>query len=233
MKAYLKKHSFLFFSIAIYITPFVISFLVYQVYLLIGNNAQLDNIDSGILYKHPSFWLGYLDIILGLILIIGSAFLARSIWDLSNYLWAQWTVSIIAFLALLVFGFSTVAPWFETNSRLHKNRVILTVMNKISNVDTEEIIIRFKHMDKEFNFVGENRDFNIYEIVNISVDTVLRKMELPLNSIKIQNINYFEKSVDNFDGIMVISNNNKNNFYLKDSDNNILGIDLEVIKYNP
>ena len=224
MKENIKKHSFLIGAIAIYCTPFIFSFSVYQVFLLIENNSQLRNIDCSSLYIHPSFLLGYLDIIIGLISIIGSAFLARSIWDLS------WTTSIIVFVAL--FGFSTFVPWFKTNSRLHKKRVLLTVMNEIRKGEREEIAIRFEHKERQINMFGENRDFNIYEIVNISNDSVLRKIELPLNSIKIQNVTFSGNNVDDIYGEIVISNNHKNNFYLMDRGKNILGIDLDIIKNN-
>jgi hypothetical protein len=229
MKKYIIKHSFLIFSIAIYCTPFICSFSIYQVFLLI-EKSELRSIDCSALYIHPTFWLGYLDIAVGLISIIGSAFIARVFWDLSRYHWVKWTSCIIVFVTL--FGFSISVPWFETNSRQHKNRVLLAIMNEIREGDKEEIAIRFNYKLRQINMFGENRDFDIYEIENISNDSVLSKIELPINSIKIQ-APLLKIPVDEMHGKIIISKNQKKNFCLMDRSNNILGIDLEIIKNNP
>ena len=229
MKKYIIKHSFLIGTIAMYCTPFICSFSVYQVFLLIENNSELQSIDCSALYLHPTFLLGYLDLIVGLISIIGSVFLTRFVWDLSWCRWVKWTSCIIVFVTL--FGFSMFVPWFDTNSRLHKNRVLLAVMNEIRKGDTEEIAIRFNHKLRQINSFGENRNFDIYEIENISNDSVLSQIELPINSIKIR-ASLFEIKSEIY-GKIVISNNQKKNFYLMDRGNNILGIDLEIIKNNP
>jgi len=229
MKKYIIKHSFLIASIAIYCTPFICSFSIYQVFLLI-EKSELRSIDCSALYIHPTFWLGYLDLTVGLISIIGSAFLARFFWDLSRYHWVKWTSCIIVFVTL--FGFSMSVPWFETNSRQHKNRVLLAIMNEIKEGDKEEIAIRFNHKLREINSFGENRTFDIYEIENISNDSVLSKIVLPINSIKIQPPIIWEV-VDEMHGKIIISKNQKKHFYLMDRSNNILGIDLDIIKNNP
>ena len=212
-----------------YCTPFICSFSVHYFFLLIENNSELQSIDCSELYLHPTFLLGYLDLFIGLISIIGSAFLTRFVWDLSRSRWLKWTFCIIVFITL--FGFSMFVPWFDTNSKLHKNRVLLTVMKEIRKGDTEEIAIRFNHKIRQINMFGENRDFDIYEIENVSNDSVLRQIELPINSIKIQ-ASLLEIKSEIY-GKIVISNNQKKNFYLMDRGNNILGIDLEIIKKNP
>ena len=104
-------------------------------------------------------------------------------------------------------------------------------MNEIREGDKKEIAIRFNHKLRQFNSFGENRDFDIYEIENISNDSVLSKIELPINSIKIQTP-FFWEIVDEMHGKIIISKNQKKHFYLMDRSNNILGIDLEIIKNN-
>jgi len=228
MKDYIKKHEFLIGSIVIYCIPFILSFLVYQFFLLIENNNRLQNIDCIALYTHPSSLLGYLDLIVGLFSIIGSAFLARSAWNSSWHILLNWTTVIIVFIAL--FGFSTFVPWFNTNASLHKKRVLIFATNEISKAETKEIAILIKHKELEINMAGENRDFNIYNVVNNSNDSILRKIRLPINYIKIQNIEYFGNNVQDIHGKIVISNAQRSSFFLKDTDNKILGLDLEIIK---
>ena len=162
--------------------------------------------------------------------------IARIFFDLLRYQWVSWTISIVAFVALI--SVAVYVPWYgiKANSELHKNRVILTLANELSKGDTEEIPIRIKY--KETN-ISARDDYHSYEIVNISNDPVLRKRELPPFFIKTSIGDYelfrfiFTKKVDDIYGVIVISNNYKNKFYLKDNGNNILGWNLEIIKNNP
>ena len=231
MKKYIIKHSFLIGAIVMYCIPFICSFSVYQVFLLIEKHSELQNIDCSELYLHPNFLLSYFDLFIGLISIIGSIFLTRNLWDLFRSRWVKWTSCIIVFVTL--YGFSMLVPWFDTNSRLHKNRVLLAVAKELKD-DTEEIEIRFHHVLGQTNMFGENRDFDIYEIENISNDSALRQIELPIKSIKIQaDITSLLEIKSDIQGTIVISNHQKKNFYFIDKGNNILGIDLEIIKNNP
>lgn len=230
IKKYIINQHFLIESIAIYCTPFICSLIVYQLFLLIENNTELQNVDCSVLYFHPNFFLTLLDTILFIISIIGSFFLSKFIWDLSNFRWLKWTSSITFFITL--FAFSMFVPKFDDLSRLNKRRILLAVSNEIRKSDTEEIAIRFNHKSREINSFFENRDFDIYEIENFSYDSVLRQIKLPMNSIKIQ-APIFSEIKGEILGKIVISKKQKKNFYLMDRDNNILGIDLEIINNNP
>ena len=230
MKAYIKKNSFMIGAILLYCIPFIFSFSVNQAFLLIENYSQLRNVNCANLYIHPSFLFDYVDIIIGLISIIASIFLARPIWDLSINRFLKWTFSIFAFIAL--FGFSILVPWFQTNVQLHKDRVLINVVKDLSKGDKKVIAIRLKHVKRQINMFGENRDFNIYKIVNVSNDPKLRKIHLPLNYIKILDVSLFGKDKVDIDCQIVIGNVETNKFYLMDMERNILGIDLKVIKFD-
>ena len=138
-----------------YCTPFICSLSVYQLFLLIENNTELQNVDCSALYLHPNFFLNILDTILIIISIISSFFLTRFIWDLSNSRWLKWISSITFFLTLL--AFSMFVPKFDNHSSLNKRRVLLAVSNEIRKSDTEEIAIRFNHKSREINSFFENR----------------------------------------------------------------------------
>ena len=154
--------------------------------------------------------------------------IARQFWDLSKYTWVKWTSCIIVFAAL--FGFSVFVPWFENNSRLHKKRVLLAVISEMRKGNTQNIAIRFNYSSTDINAFIDNRDFNTYTIENVSKDTVLSKIELPLHSIKILVASYFEKPTDKILGKIVISKKNKKNFYFIDYGGDFLGLDLDKIK---
>ena len=228
IKKYILKHQFFIGSIAIYCIPFICSLSLYFFYILIEKYSDLNSIPSSELYKHPPFWLGYIDIALGIISIIASAMIARQFWDLSKYTWVKWTSCIIVFAAL--FGFSVFVPWFKNNSRLHKKRVLLAVISEMRKGNTQNIAIRFNYSSTDINAFIDNRDFNTYTIENVSKDTVLSKIELPLHSIKILVASYFEKPTDKILGKIVISKKNKKNFYFIDYGGDFLGLDLDKIK---
>lgn len=132
---------------------------------------------------------------------------------------------------MALFGFSILIPWFQNNVQLHKDRVLISVVNDLNKSDKEVIAIRLKYVKREISMFGENRDFNIYNVVNVSNDPKLRKIHLPLNSIK-KEVSIFEKNTSDIDCQIVIGNTGVGNFYLMDMSNNILGTDLQVIKPN-
>jgi len=206
-------------------------------WLFTKTNSQLQNIDCSELYMPGENWLSFFDIVLGIPLIIGSLGIAFVLSDLSRIILVRLTIGIVAFVALI--SVAVYIPWYgiKANSELHKNRVILTLTNEISQGDMEEIPIRIKYKKTNYYY----RDgFNAYEVINISNDSVLRKKELPLkfletpiSDFELFKINFFNKKVDDIYGVIVISNNYKNKFFLKDQGNNILGWNLEIIRNNP
>ena len=132
---------------------------------------------------------------------------------------------------MALFGFSILVPWFQNNVQLHKDRVLVSVVNDLTKSDKEVIAIRLKYVKREISMFGENRDFNIYNVVNVSNDPKVRKIHLPLNSIK-KEVSIFEKNTSDIDCQIVIGNVETNKFYLMDMERNILGIDLKVIKFD-
>ena len=230
MKNYFKKYEFLIISIVIYCFPIILSFLVYQVFLLIENHNQIQNFDNKTLYAHPSYIFIFLEGILSLISFIGSFFLSRFLFNLSRYKWVNITTTILFIIGLV--GFLAYAPSLKNNIELHKKRNLLRLVTEISKGKIEEIGIRFEHKERNIGMFIDYRDFNTYEIVNISNNSQLRKIELPIKTIKIQNVTLLGDNVNDLYGIIVISKDNREKFYLKDTSNNILGIDLEIIKKN-
>ena len=229
LKIFIRKNSFIIFAIILYCIPYILSFSVNQIFVLIENKNHLQNIDCKSLYAHPNLLFNYLDIFVGLTSIIASIFLVRPIWDLPITRFLKWALSIVAFMAL--FGFSIFVPWFQTNVQLHKDRVLISVVNDLTKSDKKIIAIRLKYVKREIGMFVENRDFNIYNVVIVSDDPKVRKLRLPINFIK-KEVSILEKNTKDIDCQIVIGNKGIGNFYLMDMGNNILGTDLKVIKYN-
>ena len=236
----IKKIStkFNFVNIAIYSSTFLLNYIVFRLGLFTETNISLQNIDCNELYKEGKNWLTYFDIIIGIFLVFSSGVIAEELSDLSRIKLVSWTIGIVAFVALI--SVAVYVPWYgiKANSELHKNRVILTLTNEISKGDMEEIPISMKYKETKISYRKDSK--NAYQVINISNDSVLRKKELPLKFLETPisdfesfKISLFNKKVDDIYGVIVISNNYKNKFFLKDQGNNILGWNLEIIRNIP
>jgi hypothetical protein len=220
---------FYFLGFIIYSTSYVVPLLLN---LLIKIN-ELENINTcentSEYYTPTSILFGYLDFTLFLTALVGSLLLSRIGSKKGNFS----LISIV--LIITLFAISNLSPWTESLYVSSRNRELYSLAKRIEKNQTIQLPVVMKLEKTEINSFIENRDFNIFSLKILNKSSGFISENLPLKTIKISR-GIFDSLIKNSEilsdrnYLMVISISNRNLFFLKDSNGNIVDHNLRSIK---